>query len=1070
MANDKTYVQVSQNPNVKVSEGQTIVKDIQIGAPIKRVSSANFNANLLNGESGGYYLNFNNFNNVPLILDSADVLQLLDSDALDNLGLGNVDDSATGVKLTGPVKITGHIIPDENVTYDLGSPTNKFRALYIAGRTLFLGGISISEDSNGNVVIAGVDSNGITIAGTSRVIATDIDSAVIERIVDSAYVTSRVNTSNFATQSNLDSAINALIDAAPEQLNTLNELAAALNDDSNAFNTLTGLINQKLDSSQVTAIIDSDYVQARASGNVLPIGASTDASYEDGFITSALGSDVQLTSNTLLANALDNINEVLLNVAKDQFVQSVSFTGTPLSGGAGTTVTLSLTSVGNPNRYDIYWGDGTIDSNGTSTSPTHTYSSNTGSPFTVRVVARNSNSSGAGSEADFSRSNYVVIYTADPVAAFALYRNPSGGSSLSGNDLYVIEGNSLYLENITTNTTGADVTYTINWGDGTAVDSADSDGASGGVTGSRLQHTWADGTTSGSGRDTVTLTLETHSTATPGVTPTSATASLKVYDPDIAAPNALSTKTITAGFSSVGTSPALVSGFTDNTGGASTSAGSSIDRVTTSGAVETAVLSSFAYDADSGSLSAIVNGSADGAISLTSADNSGTATSLVITEENDYNLLSAAGSTLSFASSIYHPGLYKGFKAKVSKSSLATGVHSYQLSHSTQGNTNTIEFVKDDVTSTASISAAGSLTENVAGTKRYISGIPYYNSGSPSLTLSGVQISNLTGQTYRDASNIVQVLSGTNAEGTSSSAISTQSYTYANIDGSSTMLSSGTPIANVGVSSAYAIGNLTVPITTSSVRTVEQLSVRANNVNGTGSSSSITEKIQVHTAAQSGISEIAIAVADALGETYDDDGIRIFDFSSETTDNPSYTSSTNFYTNSVYSEASDPGVAGTKEATVRLGVIKHDVTNYASGFLPAGPNRSGDTGTQYFTFAFRRTVVSNFTIAIVSSTGIEGMWIAAPGTGIDNSSTINGWLDCGIAYNGSGLPGADTGNGGNGSNGCASTSGDVIGTGALNGSFTMTLGTESLTNATSNVALVRIALASGDQITSLSIS
>ena len=34
----------------------------------------------------------------------------------------------------------------------------------------------------------------------------------------------------------------------------------------------------------------------------------------------------------------------------------------------------------------------------------------------------------------------------------------------------------------------------------------------------------------------------------------------------------------------------------------------------------------------------------------------------------------------------------------------------------------------------------------------------------------------------------------------------------------------------------------------------------------------------------------------------------------------------------------------------------------------------------------------------------------------------------------------------------------------------MTLGTESLTNATSNVALVRIALASGDQITSLSIS
>ena len=49
--------------------------------------------------------------------------------------------------------------------------------------------------------------------------------------------------------------------------------------------------------------------------------------------------------------------------------------------------------------------------------------------------------------------------------------------------------------------------------------------------------------------------------------------------------------------------------------------------------------------------------------------------------------------------------------------------------------TNTLEFVRDDVTSSPSISAAGSLAQNVAGNFRYISGIPYYNSGSPSLTL-----------------------------------------------------------------------------------------------------------------------------------------------------------------------------------------------------------------------------------------------------------------------------------------------------------------------------------------------
>ena len=70
--------------------------------------------------------------------------------------------------------------------------------------------------------------------------------------------------------------------------------------------------------------------------------------------------------------------------------------------------------------------------------------------------------------------------------------------------------------------------------------------------------------------------------------------------------------------------------------------------------------------------------------------------------------------------------------------------------------------------------------------------------------------------------------------------------------------------------------------------------------------------MQVHTAAQSGISEIAIAVSDSLGSGFTDDGIRIFDFNAATTNTPTFNGSTNFYTNSPYSEASDPGVAGPK--------------------------------------------------------------------------------------------------------------------------------------------------------------
>ena len=113
----------------------------------------------------------------------------------------------------------------------------------------------------------------------------------------------------------------------------------------------------------------------------------------------------------------------------------------------------------------------------------------------------------------------------------------------------------------------------------------------------------------------------------------------------------------------------------------------------------------------------------------------------------------------------------------------------------------------------------------------------------------------------------------------------------------------------------------------------------------------------------------------------------------------------------------------------------------------------------------------NFNINITSATGVEGIFIAAPGTAIDNYSTLNGWLDCSIQANDGGVPGANLGAGGNGSNGCAKTGSDrIIANTALSGSYLMTLGEENLTNATGNVGLVRIALSANQKITSLSIS
>jgi len=1050
-------------------------------------------------------------------------------------------------------------------------------------------------------------------------------------------------------------------------------------------------INNLADPTQAQDAATKAYVDSQLSaslGNAIQLGTST-----DGNLVSPAAYQ-SWTTTTTVTDAIDDLNEVMLNVYNDTYVGSVDFTADTTSGGAGTAVTLTITHVGNANRYDITWGDGDTTIGTTDTTPTHTYSTNVGSPFDVTVRAYNNGGSGSGSEASKTREDYITIYTADPVVSFAIYAASSGGSPLN----YWDDGDTVYLENTTTNIGAATIQFTIDWGDGSSDDVITDDTADGGTAGGRLAHTFTASTEQEQQR-TVTVTLDSHSTATPGVTPTSDSDVVEIYDthtptvtlddnsgineegtsghvvtftnntentigsyatygiqyqyqwgdgtssttvnvgsgadgdtggtiahtfalsagdqasgtaqdytgnlrvisnhtgspfissdftvhvePDVraivagtakyvsdrtgdnqydiydyttydgndlavvqitntsqnaddyvynfadgagniavtedgssdgslgnilendfggqstgtynltftangtpdltaqtdqdtgitftmnatpSAPSNLSAFSLTLQDAYQGTSPKLCASFDDNSATTPISAGAALTTTTarryTSGTIDTQVINN-AYDGTTGTLTANINGSDSGSTTFsTSLNETGTFTSLVVTDQRD------AHDTIS--SSTYPTGFYQTFDAKITQAltSYTVGLNDQLLTHSTTGNTNYVSVVYDDVTSSPSISSNGTLVEGTAGTKRYISGIPYYNSGSPSVILSGVQVSNLTGQAYIDVSNVVEVDTATNQEGTSSAGTVNTDYNYAAIDGAVTMLSGGIPLADTGVASAYTLGNLEVGITSSSVRTIDRVQVRARNCNGVGSYSENTTNIQVHKSAQSGISEIAIAVSDALGATYDDDGIRIADFISETTDTPSYTGATNFYTNDPYSESSDPGVEGTREATIRLGVLKHDTTDYSTGYLPVGPDRSSDTGTQYFTFAFRRSNMANFDINI-TSTGIAGLWIAAPGTAIDSASGLNGWLRADTTYGGSGVPGSDTGNGGNGSDGCAFTSGDRIAAStSLSGGYTMTLGSENGSNATGNVVLVRIALTSGQSVTALSV-
>ena len=1070
------------------------------------------------------------------------------------------------------------------------------------------------------------------------------------------------------------------------------------------------------------AIVDSEIVfnmirehtaSSDISGDSVTLNGTSDGSLavEPGIII--------LEANNTVSDAIDRLNEASRNILRNTAVANLTFTGDNLVGGAGFTTTLTTVADGTPNRFDVYWGDGTVDSDSSDSTPSHTYNSNTGSPFTVKVVARNNSGEGAGSFSIKERSNYIIVYTATPVVSFAVYAASSGGSAITSWD----DGATVYFQNNTTNTSNATATYNWNFGDSDGVYHVTSDGVAGGSVnngGSRLPYTF-DSTGEIDKTFNISLTLNSHTTANPadlpiadsdnnfkvydthtpsvsindsdgineettsghiiqatnnsssgvgsyadygnqyvyvwgdgtsnntvnvgsgasgdrgasaishtyalsssnqanGVTTTfngelrivtshssspfvsetfkitvkpdlrinlSATASTVsdrigdtqydlyyttgydnnnrasititntsqnvtnlLYDfgynqvagvgfpiqtsltengtsagstgatlshqyPDrlgvgsftlkltgTGSPGGVSqsdSETVTINIKATPPSPdalsdfsfnlstaaqydsitpKLAKNFTDNTGSDMTAPGLGSDlntstarRYTPNTVVETITINNCRGGTQNNVLKAIINSSVSGSKSFTNTINeTGTFTNLIISQQGD------AHDTIS--ASTYFTGLFQTFDAKISKNiSTVEGVHAFKLQNVFAGvvytNSNVVYIVNDTLTDAPTIENAGTVAIVTPGTYRYISGIPYFNSGSPVISIAGLQISDLTGQTYLDnplSTSVVEVTSGDATEG-SGSGFTTNGYNYGSLNNPSNQMWDGNYVdANVGRSSPYTTHTFNVPITSSSVALTERLKIRAQNANGFGSYLQNSTLINIQTASQSGISELSIAVSNSLGSSFTDNAVRSAALISATTDTPTLRgSSFNYYTTETFTESADPGVAGTKEASIRFGVVKHDVTNYST-YIPAGPNRSGDTGNQYFTIAFRRSAMANFVCNIVSSTGIAGMFIAAPGTTIDNTSSLNGWLDCGIQYAGAGVPGSDTGNGGNGSNGCASTGSDVIGNGSLNGAFRFTLGTQNSTNADNNVVLLRIALSANDTITSLSIS
>lgn len=467
---------------------------------------------------------------------------------------------------------------------------------------------------------------------------------------------------------------------------------------------------------------------------------------------------------------------------------------------------------------------------------------------------------------------------------------------------------------------------------------------------------------------------------------------------------------------------------TDNTGSARTvPAGTSIAAIRRSSSYQTTTVTG-SGPGDTGTVSVVKNGVTAGSKAMTAAGN-GTFDDLVIINNQDYSAINPAV-TANF---------WYSFDTRAAGTA-SPGWNEVYINHSATQATNTTAWYYDASAPGTPAVTNTMITEDVA-VLSYSSTVPHYTAASRfDVTFD---VNRLSGDTYPT--------SDTFAVGTAGGAfVAPLSLTYAaagittplaqnlyvisgNINCTTTAnIASGFGSSAVGpaisVANGYATGShtfapgATVLYKTGTGTQVEETSIPVNSV-GSGSGN----------------------------------GQRIV--SPGVTDTPAYTASAAAFN-------SETAVLGVSDATVVAAVLRHDQTNYSSGHLPIGPNLSvGRSGSQYFTFKFVRSVVSKFNFRYSGS--VAGIWVALPGSVIDSTSTLNGWLSLSAAYNGAGVPGA--GAGGNGSNGCAVGGTAVLNSVQTNRQVTATFGTASSSTTATNEIYIRIKLTSGQSLTAISI-
>lgn len=355
--------------------------------------------------------------------------------------------TVSGYGITDAYTTGAHLVPASNETYDLGSSTNRFRDLYLSGSSIVLGTGSdqVTLTANAGKLRSGsndyltkgenIDLGSYNLTTTGKLLFANMYSALSDlpsattyhgmfahvHATGGAYFAHGGNWIQLANKSYVDTQVSALVDSAPATLDTLNELAAALNDDANFATTVTNSLALK--APLASPALTGTPTAPTASANTNNTQIATTA-YVDSAVSGASGTYSNTNVDSHLNTSTASSGEVLSwNGSDYDWVAQSS------GGGGGASVTTSDAAPSSPSAGDLWYN--------TNAGGLFVYYQDANSSQWVEVVGKTgaTGATGATGGASITRYANVAGFPGSPTAADLAYANDT-------NTLYLYNGTS----------------------------------------------------------------------------------------------------------------------------------------------------------------------------------------------------------------------------------------------------------------------------------------------------------------------------------------------------------------------------------------------------------------------------------------------------------------------------------------------------------------------------------------------------------------------------------------------------------------------------------------------------